>query len=100
MSCRSFVLTSGDLPPNPAELLGSEKMSQILNELLEHVDVVVIDTPPALVADAQVLSAKVDAVLIVIQPGITQAEDSPSLFGYVQTGRGTRGRGGDEPYSA
>ena len=69
-----MVITSGSLPPNPAELLGSEKMNQILDELRESFDVVVIDTPPSLVADAQVLAARVDAVLIVIQPGITHIE--------------------------
>jgi polysaccharide biosynthesis transport protein len=69
-----FVVTSGNVPPNPAELLGSERMDQILEELHGYVDIVVIDTPPSLVADAQVLSAKVDAVLFVIQPGRTHAE--------------------------
>jgi capsular exopolysaccharide synthesis family protein len=69
-----MVITSGSLPPNPAELLGSEKMSQILAALSNAVDVVVIDTPPSLVADAQILAGKVDAVLFVIQPGKTHAE--------------------------
>ena len=69
-----MVITSGSLPPNPAELLGSEKMSQILAALSNLVDVVVIDTPPSLVADAQILAGKVDAVLFVIQPGRTHAE--------------------------
>jgi polysaccharide biosynthesis transport protein len=73
-----MVITTGSLPPNPAELLGSERMSQILNELCDLVDVVVIDTPPSLVADAQILSGKVDAVLLVIQPGKTQAETAMS----------------------
>ena len=69
-----MVITSGSLPPNPAELLGSDKMNLILEELRGFVDMVIIDTPPSLVSDAQVLSAKVDAVLIVIQPGKTHAE--------------------------
>ena len=69
-----MVITSGSLPPNPAELLGSQKMSQILAALSNVVDVVVIDTPPSLVADAQILAGKVDAVLFVIQPGKTHAE--------------------------
>jgi polysaccharide biosynthesis transport protein len=73
-----MVLTSGSLPPNPAELLGSERMSQILDELGKLVDIVVIDTPPSLVADAQILSAKVDAVLLVVQPGKTQKETARS----------------------
>jgi Mrp family chromosome partitioning ATPase len=69
-----MVITSGSLPPNPAELLGSERMSQILAELSSLVDVIVIDAPPSLVADAQILAAKVDAVLMVVQPGATHAE--------------------------
>lgn len=75
-----MVITSGSLPPNPAELLGSDKMSEILAELKELVDVVVIDTPPSLVADAQILAAKVDAVLFVIQPGMTHAEMAKAAF--------------------
>jgi capsular exopolysaccharide synthesis family protein len=67
------VVTSGGTPPNPAELLGSAKMDQILSEFHKHVDVVIIDTPPSLVADAQILAGKVDAVLLVIQPGKTHA---------------------------
>jgi polysaccharide biosynthesis transport protein len=74
------VITSGSLPPNPAELLGSERMSQILDELCKLVDMVVIDTPPSLVADAQILSGKVDAVLLVVQPGKTQAETAMSAM--------------------
>ena len=73
-----MIITSGNLPPNPAELLGSDRMVNILNELQANNEMVVIDTPPALVADAQVLSAKVDAVLIVIQPGVTNAEAARS----------------------
>jgi polysaccharide biosynthesis transport protein len=69
-----LVVTSGSLPPNPAELLGSGRMEQILEELSALVEVVVIDTPPCLVADAQILSARVDAVLLVIQPGRTHAQ--------------------------
>jgi non-specific protein-tyrosine kinase len=72
------IITSGSLPPNPAELLGSEKMSSLLGELQAENDMVVIDTPPSLVADAQVLAAKVDAVLFVIQPGVTHAEAARS----------------------
>ncbi len=68
------VITSGSLPPNPAELLGSEKMSHILSDLKAQADVVVIDTPPSLVADAQALSARVDGVLLVIQPGHTHRD--------------------------
>jgi len=67
------VITSGILPPNPAELLGSKKMDHILAELISLVDVVVLDSPPSMVADAQVLAAKADCVLLVVQPGKTHA---------------------------
>lgn len=67
------VITTGSLPPNPTELLGSHKMDAILAELVSLVDVVVIDSPPSIVSDAQVLAAKVDCVLMVVQPGKTHA---------------------------
>lgn len=66
------VITSGDLPPNPAELLGSTRMEQILDEILSSTDMVIIDTPPALVTDATILSAKADGVIIVIKSGKTK----------------------------
>jgi len=66
------VITSGDLPPNPAELLGSNRMIQILDELCSAADVVIIDTPPSLVSDATILSARVDGVIFVIQSGKTK----------------------------
>jgi succinoglycan biosynthesis transport protein ExoP len=72
------IITTGSLPPNPAELLGSDRMGWILEELQSIADMVVIDTPPSLVADAQVLAAKVDAVLLVIKPGKTSAEAARS----------------------
>ena len=68
------VITSGTRPPNPAELLGSSRMGQILEDLKMIAEIVVIDTPPSLVADAQVLATRVDAVLFVIQPGVTHSE--------------------------
>jgi len=74
------VITSGSLPPNPSELLGSAKMIQILDELKEQTDVVVIDCPPPLVADAQVLAAKVDAVLLVVYPGHTHIDSAKATL--------------------
>lgn len=68
------VITSGSIPPNPAELLGSSRMSSILENVQEQADIVILDCPPALVTDAQVLAAKVDGILLVIQPGKTRAD--------------------------
>lgn len=69
------VLTSGSLPPNPAELLSSRRMSDIITALAEQADVVLFDVPPVIaVTDAAVLAAKVDGVLLVIQAGRTKRE--------------------------
>ena len=65
------VITAGAPPPNPSELLGSKKMIQILEYLESQADVVIIDGPPFLVADAAVLSAKVDGVLLVVRANFT-----------------------------
>ncbi|MFQ5923774.1 MAG: polysaccharide biosynthesis tyrosine autokinase, partial [Anaerolineales bacterium] len=63
------VVTTGGLPPNPAELLGSQRMGQILDLVSKGADLVIMDSPPAgVVTDAAVLAAKVDAVLLVIEP--------------------------------
>jgi capsular exopolysaccharide synthesis family protein len=68
------IVTSGSLPPNPTELLASARMEKILLEAERESDIVILDSPPALVADVQVMAAKVDGVLLVVYPGHTQAE--------------------------
>ncbi len=74
------VVTSGSLPPNPAELLGSARMEQILTDALTRADVIVIDSPPSLVADVQVLASKADGVLVVIQPGHTLTDEVQAML--------------------
>ena len=67
------ILTCGEIPPNPAELLGSQRMVALLADLKAHVDVVIIDSPPLLpVTDAAVLARSVDGVLLVLQAGKTR----------------------------
>jgi polysaccharide biosynthesis transport protein len=66
------VITSGSLPPNPSELLASERMKSILAELRAQFDMIIIDTPPALVTDAQILATKSDGVIYVLRPGKTR----------------------------
>ena len=64
------VLTAGKIPPNPAELVGSEKMSQLLSYLKEMYNYIIIDTPPVLsVTDPQLLALKADGTLMVIREG-------------------------------
>jgi capsular exopolysaccharide synthesis family protein len=67
------VITAGDVPPNPSELLGSEKMQIILGALKDQAEFVVIDSPPVMaVTDSAVLAPKVDGVILVVKPGETQ----------------------------
>jgi capsular exopolysaccharide synthesis family protein len=69
------VLTSGPLPPNPAELLASSRMDAVLEALGARSDVVLLDSPPVVaVTDAAVLSAKVDGVLLVVGAGIVKRD--------------------------
>ena len=67
-----FVLPAGTPPPNPAELLASSNLKDVLDQLKEQYDHIVIDTPPSLsVTDAVVLSPRADAVVLVIRSGQT-----------------------------
>jgi succinoglycan biosynthesis transport protein ExoP len=67
-----FILPAGSPPPNPAELLASAHMRDLLMELREQYDHIVIDTPPTLsVTDAVVLSPRADATILVIRSGQT-----------------------------
>ena len=64
------VLTSGPVPPNPAELLGSEEMRRLLGILSEQYSHIIIDSPPAIsFTDASILSTMVDGVIIVVHGG-------------------------------
>jgi capsular exopolysaccharide synthesis family protein len=67
------VITTGPLPPNPAELLGSKRMKLVMTGLKKQADLVVIDSPPVqAVADAAVLSTLVDGTLVVVAAGKTR----------------------------
>ena len=69
------VLTSGPLPPNPAELLGSQRMLELLSRLRDEADTILIDSPPAtLLADAAALSVRTDGVLYVLRAGKTRGD--------------------------
>lgn len=64
------ILTTGPLPPNPAELLGSQRMQAVLELLRKSADLVIFDSPPLqAVTDAAVLSAFVDGTLLVVKAG-------------------------------
>lgn len=64
------IITCGEIPHNPSELLGSHKMENFIREIREKFDYVIFDTPPIItVTDATVLSLKVDGLLLVVSSG-------------------------------
>ncbi|GAC1362227.1 MAG: CpsD/CapB family tyrosine-protein kinase [Herpetosiphon sp.] len=66
------VLTSGPVPPRPADILGSRRMKDVMSRLREQADMVLLDTPPInAFTDAAVLAAGVDGVLLVFRAGDT-----------------------------
>ncbi|MFB3890887.1 MAG: polysaccharide biosynthesis tyrosine autokinase [Phycisphaerae bacterium] len=76
-----FVMSSGPLPPNPAELLGSEPMRQIIAEMVAEYDQVIFDSAPSLVvSDSAILSTLVDAVVLTVRAG-------SNTYGIVQRAR-------------
>ncbi len=65
-------MTTGPIPPNPSELIGSNAMDAVLGELEKEFDVVIFDTPPVgMVTDAAVLSPKMNGVMLVCAAGET-----------------------------
>ncbi|SFE84259.1 capsular exopolysaccharide family [Paenibacillus catalpae] len=64
------VITAGPIPPNPAEMLASKRMTALLDELRTMYDIVLVDTPPLLaVTDAQIAATKSDGVVLVVDQG-------------------------------
>ncbi len=69
------IITSGPIPPNPAEILGSAKMNQFIEKASSVYDMIIFDSPPVnTVADASILSSIADGVILVIEAGVTARE--------------------------
>lgn len=69
------LISTGFIPPNPAELLSSHKMEKIINKAEEKADFVIVDTPPVIaVTDATILAKKLDGVLLVVASHETERE--------------------------
>ena len=67
------IVTAGPLPPNPAELLGSQRMRKTIDKLAADAEIVIFDTPPVqVVTDAAVLSSYLDAAVLVVDVGRTR----------------------------
>jgi len=69
------VLTGGPIPPNPAELVGSQRMKRFIQQVSEKYDIVLIDTPPVVaVTDAAIIAQEVDGVILVLASGEVNKE--------------------------
>lgn len=92
------ILFSGEIPPNPSELLGSERMQELIETNSKYYDYILVDTPPVgMVSDACIVSNLLDGVLILVWQGrsqkdlIKQAVDNlrltgANILGYVLNG--------------
>lgn len=82
------VIGCGPIPPNPSELLGSKRMEKFMEEAKGIYDIILFDTPPVLaVADAQILSNKCDASLIVIRSKKTEFDAAEKSIGVLKQGK-------------
>lgn len=69
------IITAGKIPPNPSEMLSSRAMTAFIKEMKKEFKYIILDTPPLqAVTDAQVLSTKVDGVLLVVRAGSTKRD--------------------------
>ncbi|MCY8232288.1 CpsD/CapB family tyrosine-protein kinase [Priestia endophytica] len=83
-----WVLTSGPIPPNPSELLGSRGMNALLEKAKNEYDIIILDSPPVLaVTDAQVLSNLTDGVVLVVSSGKTQIDSAKKTKELLESAR-------------
>lgn len=75
------ILPSGDIPPNPSELLGSSRMEKLLNQLRSMFDYIIIDLPPVnLVSDAVSISSLISGMIVVIREEYTEKKELERCF--------------------
>lgn len=96
------VIFSGDVPPNPSELLSSDRMQQMLDKMSQRYDYILIDTPPvAVVSDVCIVASLLDGVLLLARQGKTRKDalkqavnqlklTDAKLLGYVLNGVATQ----------
>jgi capsular exopolysaccharide synthesis family protein len=73
------VVTAGNIPPNITEVVGSKRIGSILGDLREKFEIVVVDAPPLIIADAYNLASRVDGVILVMEPGLTSEEQAKTI---------------------
>lgn len=75
------IITAGKVPPNPAEMLGSKAMSAFLEEMKDHFDYIILDTPPILpVTDSKLLAIKADATVVVVRSEVSKSKHVSQAF--------------------
>jgi tyrosine-protein kinase Etk/Wzc len=83
-----FVIPSGPIPPNPAELLQSEEMGQFMEEVRTRFDLIILDTPPlALVADTLLITEESDLNLFIVRQGYSKKQALHFINHLVESGR-------------
>lgn len=82
------LVTCGTIPINPAELLGTRAMDDLITEMKSRYDIIIFDAPPILlVADAQILSSKSDGTILVVNSGKTEKKNVIRAIGLLQTSK-------------
>ncbi|MBK8130053.1 MAG: polysaccharide biosynthesis tyrosine autokinase [bacterium] len=80
------LITAGDIPPNPAEMVASERMRAFLDEARARYDVVLLDSPPVVaVTDAAILTTRADATIVVVSSGMTGRSELKRAMGLIQS---------------
>ena len=76
-----YIMPSGDIPPNPSELLGSKRMESVLSHLREYFDYIIIDLPPVgIVSDALSIANLITGVILVIRQEYTEKKEFEQSF--------------------
>ena len=76
-----YIMPSGDIPPNPSELLGSKRMESVLESLREQFDYIVVDLPPVnIVSDALSISTLITGMVVVIREEYTEKKELEHCF--------------------
>ena len=106
-----YLLPSGPIPPNPAELLSSARMNMVMKMLSKQFDLVIYDVPPVnSVTDAQIMAGKVDGAILVVRSGYVRKEEvkaatealknvDANVLGYVLNDVDRKEKGGYYSYS-
>lgn len=82
-----IVIPSGNKAPNPAEIIASKSMEELIKTLTEKIDVdyIIIDTPPVKhVADAVALAGKCDGTIVIVKSGLTKVKDLTNVLGELE----------------